>query len=112
MALSAEQKRLIEVAASEQIRRSWGGLNATRVRGAIDDIRAKLIEEPWYGRPVTRELNDPTYTSHRADTASAAELAGHMADTARSAWEAVWGPIESDFELAAEPKRDGPELGD
>lgn len=116
------EKRQIEMAAAELIRRSWGGLIASRVRGAVDDIRTKVIEEAWFGQRTTEGLNDFTYTSHQADTASLAELTGHVLDTAREAVASVYGSApelqaEQQREAARETpdrsrSRDGPEIGD
>ena len=115
--LSDEQKRLIEMQAAQQIRDSWGGLDGARVRGVIDDVRSKLVEEAWFGHPTTDRLNDFTYTSHAANS----DLMGRIVEAARSAWEAVFGRADADIaraqeerqqqELAPQRRLDGPEIG-
>lgn len=51
--LSDAEKREIERLAAEQLRRSWGVVKPRRLSAAIDDIRARFIEEGWFGRPLT-----------------------------------------------------------
>lgn len=29
---------------------------AAMVQGVVDDVRQKVVEEPWFGRPVTEKL--------------------------------------------------------
>lgn len=38
--------------------RSFEDRLATLVRDVVDDIRQKVVEEPWFGRPVTEKLSD------------------------------------------------------
>ena len=111
--LTDEQKRQIEIAAAQQIREAWGGLNATRVRGVMDDVRAKLVEEAWFGQTTSQGLNDFTYTSHVPDTATLAELYGRVSETAQSAWDKVFGgeAAENIEPPPRERDRDGPEIG-
>lgn len=89
--LSEQQKRLIEMQAAEAIRQSWGGLNGTRARGIIDDIRAKVVEEAWFGKPVTDQLNEMRYLASAADTAGLGRLYEIAADRLDAAHEAVLG---------------------
>ena len=56
--LSDEQKREIEALAAEQLRRNWGAVKARPLAAAIDDIRARFIEEAWFGRPLTDVSNE------------------------------------------------------
>ncbi len=56
--LSDDQKREIERLAAEQLRRNWGMVKARPLAAAIDDIRARLIEESWFGRPLNQVAND------------------------------------------------------
>jgi len=49
--LSDEEKRRMEAEAAAQMRRSWGDIRANGLAAAIDDIRARVIEEGWFGRP-------------------------------------------------------------
>jgi len=49
--LSDEEKRRLEVDAAAQMRRYWGDIRAGGLAAAIDDIRARVIEEGWFGRP-------------------------------------------------------------
>jgi len=56
--LSDDQKREIERLAAEQLRRNWGVVKPRPLAAAIDDIRARFIEEGWFGRPLTQIAND------------------------------------------------------
>jgi len=49
--LSDEEKHRLEVDAAAQMRRYWGDIRAGGLAAAIDDIRARVIEEGWFGRP-------------------------------------------------------------
>lgn len=89
--LTAEQKRAIEMEAAAAIRRSWGGLNGVRARSIADDIRAKVIEESWYGRPITDQLNDMRYLANEPDKAGLGRLYEMGADKLDAAREAVFG---------------------
>ena len=31
---------------------------AAMVQGVVDDVRHKVVEEPWFGQPVTEKLAD------------------------------------------------------
>ncbi|MCC2099329.1 MAG: hypothetical protein KDJ29_20735 [Hyphomicrobiales bacterium] len=55
--LSDEQKREIERMAAEQLRRNWGVVKARPLAEAIDDIRARFVEEGWFGRPMSEIAN-------------------------------------------------------
>lgn len=96
--LTEEQKRAIETQAAQAIRQSWGGLNGARVRGAIDDIRAKVIEEAWFGKPTTDQLNDMRYLANEPDKAGLGRLYEIGAEKLEAAREAVFGkdPRERD----------------
>jgi len=48
--LSDEEKRRLEVDAAQQMRRNWGDIRANGLAAAIDDIRARVVEEGWFGR--------------------------------------------------------------
>jgi len=89
--LTEEQKRAIETQAAQAIRHSWGGLNGARVRGAIDDIRAKVIEEAWFGKPITDQLNDMRYLANEPDKASLGRLYESGAEKLDAAREAAFG---------------------
>lgn len=89
--LTEEQKRAIEMQAAQAIRRSWGGLNGMRARGIVDDIRAKVIEEGWFGKPVTDQLNDMRYLANEPDMADAGRLYEKSAETLEAVREAVFG---------------------
>jgi hypothetical protein len=56
--LTPEQRRQIEMQEAERMRAAWGGPAAYTIRNILDDIRAKVVEEPWFGKPVTEQLND------------------------------------------------------
>ncbi len=56
--LTDDQKREIERLAAEQLRRNWGVVKARPLAAAIDDIRARFVEEAWFGRPLTEVAND------------------------------------------------------
>lgn len=56
--LTNEQKREIERMAAEQLRRNWGVVKARPLAAAIDDIRARFVEEGWFGRPLNQIAND------------------------------------------------------
>ncbi len=56
--LTEAQKRELERLAAEQLRRNWGVVKERPLAAAIDDIRARFIEEGWYGRPLTELAND------------------------------------------------------
>lgn len=43
--------------AAEQLRRNWGVVQSRPLAAAIDDIRARFIEEGWFGRPLTEISN-------------------------------------------------------
>lgn len=98
--LTDEQKRAIEAQAAQAIRRSWGGLNGVRARGVIDDIRVKVIEEGWFGKPTTDQLNDMRYLANEPDKASLGRLYEIGAEKLDAAREAVFGkdPRERDPE--------------
>jgi len=49
--LSDEEKRRLEADAAAQMRHYWGDIRAGGLAGAIDDIRARVVEEAWFGRP-------------------------------------------------------------
>lgn len=51
--LTDAQKRSIEAIAAEQLRRNWGVVKERPLAAALDDIRARFIEEGWFGRPMT-----------------------------------------------------------
>lgn len=89
--LTDEQKRAIEMQAAQAIRRSWGGLNGVRARGIVDDIRAKVIEEGWFGKPVTDQLNDMRYLANEPDKAGLGRLYEIGAEKLDAAREAVFG---------------------
>lgn len=89
--LTAEQKRAIEIQAAQVIRRSWGGLNGARVRGVIDDIRAKVIEEGWFGKPTTEHLNEIRYLANEPDKADLGRLYEKGTATLQEVREAVFG---------------------
>lgn len=38
--------------------RSFEDRLAALVRDVVDDVRQKVVEEPWFGRPVTEKLSD------------------------------------------------------
>ena len=56
--LTDDQKREIERLAAEQLRRNWGVVKARPLAAAIDDVRARIIEEGWYGRPLNQISDD------------------------------------------------------
>lgn len=56
--LTDDQKREIERLAAEQLRRNWGVVKARPLAAAMDDIRARFIEEAWFGRPLTEVANE------------------------------------------------------
>ncbi len=89
--LTDEQRRAIEMQAAQAIRQSWGGLNGVRARGIIDDIRAKVIEEGWFGKPTTDQLNDMRYLANEPDKAGLGQLYEIGADKLDAAWDAVFG---------------------
>lgn len=89
--LTDEQKRAIEMQAAQAIRRSWGGLNGVRARGIVDDIRAKVIEEGWFGKPVTDQLNDMRYLANEPDKAGLGRFYEIGAEKLDAAREAVFG---------------------
>lgn len=92
--LTAEQKRVIEMQAAQAIRRSWGGLNGVRARGIIDDIRSKVIEEGWFGKPVADQLNDVRYLANEPDKATPDRLYERSAEKLDSVREAMLGKDE------------------
>jgi hypothetical protein len=92
--LTAEQKRAIEMQAAQAIRRSWGGLNGMRARGIIDDIRAKVIEDGWFGKPVADQLNDARFLGYEPDKAGLGRLYEMGTEKLEAAREAVFGRDE------------------
>lgn len=115
--LPKEQKRAIEIQAAQAIRRSWGGLNGARVRGVIDDIRAKVIEDGWFGKPITEQLNDMRYLANEPDKAGVGQIYEMGAEKLQEAREAVFGKDirESDSRQASlhgrDRDRNEPDLG-
>ena len=100
--LTDEQKRAIEVQAAQAIRRSWGGLNGGRARGVIDDIRVKVIEEGWFGKPTSDQLNDMRYLANEPDKAGLGRLYEIGAEKLEAAREAVFGKDPRQREPEAE----------
>lgn len=89
--LTEEQKRAIEMQAAQAIRRSWGGLNGMRARGIVDDIRAKVIEDGWFGKPVADQLNDARFLGYEPDKAGLGRLYEKSAELLEAVREAVFG---------------------
>jgi hypothetical protein len=56
--LSETQKQEIARRAAEQLRRQWGMVKPRALAAAIDDIRARFVEEAWFGRPLTEMSTD------------------------------------------------------
>lgn len=56
--LNETQKQEIARRAAEQLRRQWGMVKPRPLAAAIDDIRARFIEEAWFGRPLTEISRD------------------------------------------------------
>ena len=56
--LTDDQKREIERMAAEQLRRQWGVVKARPLAAALDDIRARFIEEGWFGKPLTQVASE------------------------------------------------------
>ncbi len=115
--LTDEQKRAIENQAAQAIRQSWGGLNGARVRGVIDDIRAKVVEEGWFGKQTTDQLNDMRYLANAPDKLGVGQIYEIGAEKVEAAWAAVFGYDQRDAARAAstinppERDRDDQELG-
>lgn len=84
--LSPEQKQQIERLAAEQLRRNWGVVKARPLAAAIDDIRARLVEEAWFSRPLTEVSNEVQRAAARHE---------------------LYGKIDSEVERAAEREPDG-----
>ena len=81
--LTKEQRAAIENNAITSIREKyWGGIVGNEARSIVDDVRTKIIEEGWFGRPVSGSLNEPGRIMNRAPIASASELYGHAQTTA------------------------------
>jgi hypothetical protein len=94
--LSDAQKKEIELLAAEQLRRSWGVVKPRRLEAAIDDIRARFIEEGWFGKPLTE-------VSHEVQQRMAQhELYGHVDREAQEVAER--GAVAA--EVTLEPIRD------
>lgn len=55
--LSDAQKREIEKLAAEQLRRNWGVVKARPLAAALDDIRARCVEEAWFSLPLNEVSN-------------------------------------------------------
>ncbi len=75
--LTDDQRRQIEMAEADRIRselierrEQWGGLHTHRLRGLMDDLRATIVEEPWFGKPITEKLNDISRMVYEPDTHS------------------------------------------
>ncbi len=49
--LTDEQKRMLEDDAARDMRRHWGDIKPNALAAAIDDIRARVVEEAWFGKP-------------------------------------------------------------
>lgn len=56
--LSDAQKREIKALVAQELRRKWGVVKTRPLAAAIDDIRARFIEEGWFGRPLTAVSNE------------------------------------------------------
>lgn len=65
--LSDDQKRELEGLAAEQLRRNWGMVKSRPLAAAIDDIRARFIEEGWFGRPLSEVSNEVQRSMARHD---------------------------------------------
>ncbi|MEO1564317.1 MAG: hypothetical protein AAFR98_12840 [Pseudomonadota bacterium] len=50
--LSEDEKRQIEQSAAEQMRQQWGDVRPSALAAAVDDIRARVIEEGWFDKPM------------------------------------------------------------
>lgn len=100
--LTEEQKRAIEMQAAQAIREQWGGLNAMRARGIVDDIRAKVIEEGWFGKPRADQLNDTRYLAYEPDKAGLGRLYEFGAEKLEAVREAVFGKDPREREPEAE----------
>jgi hypothetical protein len=87
--LSEDQKRELAVQAAEQLRRQWGVVKARPLAAALDDIRARFIEEGWFGRPLTQIANDVQRSLAQHElygrVESEAERLAERADTLRDA---------------------------
>lgn len=83
--LTPEQKQQIERLAAEQLRRNWGVVKARPMAAAIDDIRARLVEEAWFSRPLTEVSNEVQRAAARHD---------------------LYGKVDSEIEKAAEREPD------
>lgn len=55
--LSDDDKREIKRLIAEQLRRNWGVVKARPLAAVVDDIRARFIEEGWFGKPLTEVSN-------------------------------------------------------
>lgn len=56
--LSEDEKRQIQIAAAELMRRQWGDISPVSLAAAVDDIRARLVEEGWFGKPLLELSHD------------------------------------------------------
>lgn len=56
--LSEDEKRQIQLAAAEQMRQQWGDIRPVSLAAAVDDIRARLVEEGWFGKPLIELSQD------------------------------------------------------
>ena len=57
MTISDDEKNRIAEFAKRQVQAIWQDF-AAGVPAAVDDIRAKLVEEPWFGRETTDQIAD------------------------------------------------------
>lgn len=70
------------------------------LRYAAQDIRQKLVEEPWFGRPVTPALHMEVNG-----------LRPEQAERERPSFDQAWGDAAHDLEHSEQQRdRDGPEL--
>ncbi|MDX2263471.1 MAG: hypothetical protein NW215_00670 [Hyphomicrobiales bacterium] len=88
--LTPDQRRQFEMQEAERMRQAWGGPVAYTIRNILDDIRAKVVEEPWFGKPVTEQLNDVrrfygTHTSTRTERMRMEEERGREAEREQDA---------------------------
>lgn len=59
--LTEAQKRQLAAEGAQEVRRGWGEVLPQSLAAAIDDLRARVIEEGWYERPLyelSTELKD------------------------------------------------------
>ncbi len=69
----------------------WEHYEASKphIAGAVDDVRHKLVEEAWFGRPVTGNIAEPAMPEAKPEPETPSPTPGPLQSDA--IYEEVWG---------------------